>query len=320
MTQIINTNSPTWQHNSGHYAEFYDEEYNSYQPSSPKRNYDDLSFDYQNEFDLDPMGIGMDSFSYENKSGIELSPVVNNHAPAPMQYEQPTQSYVDNSQYAQSINASYAWQIASVASVIAQNYYGIPYYQRRVVQDSEISPVVYSMLEVKPDNPFENVKREVEENNDEIVRPKKRMRKTVDLPDPKSFRNFSEYKEALNSMDSISFENYIQDVKEHYQFTPAEKSEVKSIRGRIKNREAARKSRMKKKNQPMVLEDTVRELLIETRNMEKKIADLQQERIELYKETSYLSNTISALLGNKEFSELYKEFYEKINSVNNGKV
>jgi len=77
---------------------------------------------------------------------------------------------------------------------------------------------------------------------------------------------------------------------------------------------------MKKKNQPMVLEDTVRELLIETRNMEKKIAELQQERIELYKETSYLSNTISALLGNKEFSELYKEFYEKINSVNNGKV
>lgn len=183
--------------------------------------------------------------------------------------------------------------VAQQLAIGIQNYY-YTRPQKKVIQDSEISPMVLSKLAMKTDKPFENIPREFnEETHKEIIRPKKRMKKSVELPDPQNFHNFSEYKDALNSLDSISFENYITEVKRHIMLTPSEKEEIKQIRSRIKNREAARKSRLKKKNRPKILEDTVRELLLENKNLEKDIADLNQEKMDIYNETAFLTNMIT---------------------------
>eukprot|EP01129_Flabellula_baltica_P003072 TRINITY_DN1291_c0_g1_i1.p1 TRINITY_DN1291_c0_g1~~TRINITY_DN1291_c0_g1_i1.p1 ORF type:complete len:328 (-),score=88.92 TRINITY_DN1291_c0_g1_i1:365-1348(-) len=327
MTETVFVNSQ-WRQNSGHYLD-----YDDYDPFFTNGFNDDFSLQSDSmlmDFDFMYGNPEAEAEYYEDEDvmadGQDTSLVSEESVTNVPQYSAPAlelQSVTKTNQ--NQLSAEEMMQMQNylafqqqLAIGLAQNYYGYSRLPKQVIQDRDISSSVYAKLALKDDKPFEHVPRVFNEEHEDIVRPKKRVKKTVDLPEPKYFNDFAKYKDALNALDSLSFETYITEVKRCVVLSPSEKEEIKTIRSRIKNREAARKSRLKKKSKPQVLEDTVRELMDQTKELEKEVVDLQQERVDLYNETSFLTNMISGLIGNnKEFTELYKSFYETLQGRTN---
>lgn len=136
-------------------------------------------------------------------------------------------------------------------------------------------PIASPIELVKDDTSFigTNIKSEdildIEQSERAITVPKKRSKCRDDLPEPNAFGEFEKHKRALNNMDSKSFEKYVSEVSQFYTFSSSENNDLKTIRARIKNREAARKSRLKRKNKVGELESNVTKLLLRKNALDK---------------------------------------------------
>jgi len=151
---------------------------------------------------------------------------------------------------------------------------------------------------------------------EELKRPKKRKRKsTLSLPQPEKFESdIKFYEDALISLDSISFDEYMDRISIYRRFNQEEKDKLRDIKKRIKNRESARKSRNNKRNKLETLEYQVKDLTEETVTLREEISYLTQENHQLKSEVVYLRNYYS----NPETKVEHKLCKEESKSMING--
>jgi len=104
--------------------------------------------------------------------------------------------------------------------------------------------------------------------------------------------DLKKYEDALLSLDSMSFEEYIGKVMNHRRFTENDNNLVKDIKRRIRNRESARKSRRNKKTKIEVLQDKVNQLNGENLGLKQDVYGLKQDVCNLTQENINLKNEV----------------------------
>jgi len=104
--------------------------------------------------------------------------------------------------------------------------------------------------------------------------------------------DLKKYEDALMSLDSVSFEEYIGKVMNHKRFTENDNNLVKDIKRRIRNRESARKSRRNKKTKIEVLQDKVSQLNGENLGLKQDVYSLKQDVCNLTQENVNLKNEV----------------------------
>jgi len=125
----------------------------------------------------------------------------------------------------------------------------------------------------------------------DLKRPKKRKRKSnVHLPEAEKLENVKSFEDALLSLDSISFDEYIKKTMNSRSLPEEEIELVKDIKRRIKNRESARKSRNIKRSKLDNLEGKVKELKEENTSLKNEVSYLRQYNSQLQMEVIKLNN------------------------------
>jgi len=112
----------------------------------------------------------------------------------------------------------------------------------------------------------------------------------MNLPSSEKMSNVKLYEDALLSLDSISFDEYIEKSMISRKFSNQEQEIVKDIKRRIKNRESARKSRKIKRNKLDVLEGKVKDLKEENNNLKMEVSHLRIENNQLRNEVVRLNS------------------------------
>jgi len=143
------------------------------------------------------------------------------------------------------------------------------------------------------------------EDTQEYKRPKKRKRKSnVELPQPNMISGVSSYEDALLSLDSVSFDEYIDKANSYQRFTDQEKELIRDIRRRIKNRESARKCRRSRLTKLEILQGKVNEMNEETIILREENSALKVENTKLKNEVFFLQDIIN---GNQTYLNTYNE-------------
>jgi hypothetical protein len=147
------------------------------------------------------------------------------------------------------------------------------------------------------------------EDTQEYKRPKKRKRKSaVELPQPGKISSVSTYEDALLSLDSVSFDEYIDKANSYQRFSDQDKELVRDIRRRIKNRESARKCRRSRLTKLEILQVKVKEKNEETIILREENSALKIENTKLKNEVFFLQNVIN---GNATYTDVKKPIKEE---------
>jgi len=116
---------------------------------------------------------------------------------------------------------------------------------------------------------------------------KEKKKSYVCLPDPDKFCDIKKYEDALLSLDSITFDEYIKKVNGIKKIEDKDKLFIKDIKRKIKNRESARKSRRCRKSKIDVLQSKVSILNNENVALKSEMKNLKQENTNLKGEVNY---------------------------------
>jgi len=142
------------------------------------------------------------------------------------------------------------------------------------------------------------------DNKKDLVPPRGYKPPNDDLPSPNLMYSVLKFKEPLATLDANSLDEYILQVNKFRTLSIEEKDEVKVIYKRIKNREAARRSRRDKKDHVSDLETEVRQLKSQVEHMRMELASLRTENTFLKNEIQFTSTIISS---NQTLTQLYTE-------------
>lgn len=105
--------------------------------------------------------------------------------------------------------------------------------------------------------------------SDSVPTRKRRKRDTPPslLPPPSQVTNLLKLEGVVDSVDSITFESFVAELRNFRSLSTAEESLVKRVTKKIKNRESARKSRQAKKDHNADLETRVSDLVDQTQDL-----------------------------------------------------
>jgi len=157
--------------------------------------------------------------------------------------------------------------------------------------DTQLTTTTSSYIES-----FEDIERK---------RPRKRKRKAaVNLPTAEQLSNIQSYEDGLLSLDSVSFDEYVDRALQFHRFSDDDRNLLRDIRRRIKNRESARKSRKNKRTKMSTLEGQVMELTDETVGLKREIFNLKVENNQLRSEVVYLQNVINSSHASHEMNNM----------------
>jgi len=144
--------------------------------------------------------------------------------------------------------------------------------------------------------------------NDGNKRPRKRKRKSpVKLPAPNELINAKDYEDSLISLDSQTFDEYVERAYQYRKYSEEEKEYFRDVRRRIKNRESARKSRMNKRTKLDNLSGQVKGLNDQTALLKQENESLKLENYQLKNEVIYLRNFINTQNYGKQGNTSVKE-------------
>lgn len=104
---------------------------------------------------------------------------------------------------------------------------------------------------------------------DSVPTRKRRKRDTAPnlLPPPSQVSNLLKLEGVVDTVDSITFESFIAELRNFRSLSSAEELFIKKVTKKIKNRESARKSRQAKKDHNADLETRVNDLVDQTQEL-----------------------------------------------------
>eukprot|EP01125_Pyxidicula_operculata_P007629 TRINITY_DN258_c0_g1_i1.p1 TRINITY_DN258_c0_g1~~TRINITY_DN258_c0_g1_i1.p1 ORF type:complete len:319 (+),score=26.86 TRINITY_DN258_c0_g1_i1:7-963(+) len=124
------------------------------------------------------------------------------------------------------------------------------------------------------------------------------------LPEPSKISSLVDYRNDLITLESDTFEKYMNLVTKYRQLSQEEKREAKQILRRIKNRESARQSRRDKKDKLSDLEETVRQLRSQIGDLKTEVGNLRSENVSLRTDLDFSRNLIST---DPRMTQLYQQ-------------